>query len=97
MTRFVEWGEDPDTPGTLPSGAELLMAGESSIDRDSEVQPSREGRLAIAVSAADRVASAMDEQEESHPPVGEVTAVGLVFLVLDADDRIRRDYVFIES
>ena len=29
------------------------MAGESNIDRDSEVQPSREGRLAITVSAAD--------------------------------------------
>ena len=41
MARFVEWGEDPDTPGTLPSGAELLMAGEWSIDRDSEVKPSR--------------------------------------------------------
>lgn len=53
MTRFVESGGDPDTPGTLSSGAELLMAGESSIDRDSEVQPSREGRLAITVSAAD--------------------------------------------
>ena len=28
---------------------------------------------------------------------GEVTAVGLVFLVLGTDGRIRRDYVFIES
>ena len=28
---------------------------------------------------------------------GEVAAVGLVFLVLGADGRIRRDYVFIES
>jgi hypothetical protein len=28
---------------------------------------------------------------------GEVTAVGLVFLVLGADGRIQRDYVFIES
>jgi hypothetical protein len=26
-----------------------------------------------------------------------VTAVGLVFLVLGTDGRIRRDYVFIES
>ena len=67
MTRFVEWGEDRDTPGTLPSGAELLMAGESSIDRDSAVQPSREGRLAIAVSAADRVASASDEVRAPRP------------------------------
>ena len=43
------------------------MAGESSIDRDSEVQPSREGRLAIAVSAAERVATALDEPRSSGP------------------------------
>jgi hypothetical protein len=30
-------------------------------------------------------------------PDGEVVAVGLVFLVLGTDVRIRRDYVFIES
>jgi len=30
-------------------------------------------------------------------PDGEVAAVGLVFLVLGTDGRIRRDYVFIES
>jgi hypothetical protein len=30
-------------------------------------------------------------------PDGEVAAVGLVFLVLGADGRIRRDYVFIEG
>jgi hypothetical protein len=34
---------------------------------------------------------------EAVSPDGEVTAVGLVFLVLGADGRIRRDYVFIES
>jgi len=28
---------------------------------------------------------------------GQVTAVGLVFLILADDGRIRRDYVFIES
>jgi hypothetical protein len=28
---------------------------------------------------------------------GQVTAVGLVFLILATDGRIRRDYVFIES
>ena len=33
---------------------------------------------------------------EAHSPDGEVTAVGLEFLVLGADGRIRRDYVFIE-
>ena len=34
---------------------------------------------------------------EAVSPEGEVTAVGLVFLVLGTDGRIRRDYVFIES
>jgi uncharacterized tellurite resistance protein B-like protein len=34
---------------------------------------------------------------EAVSPDGEVTAVGLDFLVLGADGRIRRDYVFIES
>ena len=34
---------------------------------------------------------------EAVSPDGEVTAVGLVFLVLGTDGRIRRDYVFIES
>ena len=34
---------------------------------------------------------------EAVSPDGEVMAVGLVFLVLGTDDRIRRDYVFIES
>jgi hypothetical protein len=34
---------------------------------------------------------------EAVLPDGEVTAVGLVFLVLGADGRIERDYVFIES
>jgi len=34
---------------------------------------------------------------EAVSPDGEVAAVGLVFLVLGTDDRIRRDYVFIET
>jgi hypothetical protein len=34
---------------------------------------------------------------EAVSPDGEVRAVGLVFLVLGADGRIGRDYVFIES
>ena len=34
---------------------------------------------------------------EAVSPDGEVTAVGLVFLVLGTDGRIRRDCVFIES
>ena len=34
---------------------------------------------------------------DAFSPDGEVAAVGLVFLVLAADGRIRRDYVFIES
>ena len=34
---------------------------------------------------------------EAVAPDGEVTAVGLVFLALGTDGRIRRDYVFIES
>jgi hypothetical protein len=34
---------------------------------------------------------------EAVSPDGEVTAVGLDFLVLGAEARIRRDYVFIES
>ena len=34
---------------------------------------------------------------EAVSPDGEVTVVGLVFLVLGTDGRIRRDYVFIES
>jgi hypothetical protein len=34
---------------------------------------------------------------EGVSPHGEVTAVGLVFLVLGTDGRIQRDYAFIES
>jgi hypothetical protein len=34
---------------------------------------------------------------EAVSPDGEVMAVGLVFLVLGSDGRIRRDYAFIES
>ena len=34
---------------------------------------------------------------EAVSPDGEVAAVGLVFVVLGADGRIRRDYVFIEG
>ena len=34
---------------------------------------------------------------DAFSPDGEVAAVGLVFLVLAADGRIERDYVFIES
>ena len=34
---------------------------------------------------------------DAFSPDGEVAAVGLVFLVLGADGRIRRDYVFIEG
>jgi hypothetical protein len=34
---------------------------------------------------------------EAISPEGEVAAVGLVFVVLGTDGRIRRDYVFIES
>ncbi len=34
---------------------------------------------------------------EAVSPDGGVAAVGLVFLVLGTDDRIRRDYVFIET
>jgi hypothetical protein len=34
---------------------------------------------------------------EAVSPDGEVAAVGLVFLVLGSDGRIRRDYAFIES
>ena len=34
---------------------------------------------------------------DAFSPDGEVAAVGLVFLVLGADGRIRREYVFIEG
>ena len=45
----------------------------------------------------DRLHDVIKFHWEAVSPAGEVTAVGLVFLVLGADGRIRRDYVFIES
>ena len=45
----------------------------------------------------DRLNDVVKFHWEAVSPGGEVTAVGLVFLVLGADGRIRRDYVFIES
>ena len=45
----------------------------------------------------DRLHEVVKFHWEAVSPDGEVTAVGLVFLVLGADGRIRRDYVFIES
>jgi hypothetical protein len=46
---------------------------------------------------AERLGDVVKFHWEAVSPDGEVTAVGLVFLVLGADGRIRRDYVFIES
>jgi hypothetical protein len=45
----------------------------------------------------DRLNDVVKFHWEAVSPDGEVTAVGLVFLVLGADGRIERDYVFIES
>ena len=46
---------------------------------------------------AERLGDVVKFHWEAVSPDGEVTAVGLVFLVLGTDGRIRRDYVFIES
>jgi hypothetical protein len=46
---------------------------------------------------AERLGDVVKFHWEAVSPAGEATAVGLVFLVLGADGRIRRDYVFIES
>ena len=46
---------------------------------------------------AERLGDVVKFHWEAVSPAGEVTAVCLVFLVLGADDRIRRDHVFIES
>jgi hypothetical protein len=46
---------------------------------------------------AERLGDVVKFHWEAVSPEGELTAVGLVFLVLGADGRIRRDYVFIES
>ena len=45
---------------------------------------------------AERLGDVVRFHWEALSRVGEVTAVGLVFFVLGADGRIRRDYVFIE-
>ena len=45
----------------------------------------------------DRLGDVVKFHWEAVSPDGEVAAVGLVFVVLGADGRIRRDYVFIES
>ncbi len=45
---------------------------------------------------AERLGDVVKFHWEAVSPDGEVTAVGLVFFVLGADGRIRRDYVFIE-
>jgi hypothetical protein len=46
---------------------------------------------------AERLGDVVKFHWEAVSPAGEVMAVGLVFVALAADDRIRRDYVFIES
>ena len=46
---------------------------------------------------AERLGDVVKFHWEAVSPDGEVTAVGLVCLVLGADGRIERDYVFIES
>ena len=46
---------------------------------------------------AERLGDVVRLHWEAVSPDGEVTAVGLVFLVLGADGRIERDYVFIEG
>jgi hypothetical protein len=45
----------------------------------------------------DRLGDVVKFHWEAVSPDGEVAAVGLVFIVLGADGRIRRDYVFIEG
>jgi hypothetical protein len=45
----------------------------------------------------DRLNDVVKFRWDAVSPDGEVAAVGLVFLVLGADGRIRHDYVFIES
>ena len=46
---------------------------------------------------AERLGDVVKFHWEAVSPDGEVTAVGLVFLVLAADGRIERDYVFIKG
>jgi hypothetical protein len=45
----------------------------------------------------DRLGDVVKFHWEAMSPDGDVAAVGLVFVVLGEDGRIRRDYVFIES
>jgi len=45
----------------------------------------------------DRLHDVVKFHWEAVAPDGQVTAVGLVFLILATDGRIRRDYVFIED
>ena len=45
---------------------------------------------------AQRLGDVVKFHWEAVSPDGDVTAVGLVFLALGADGRMRRDYVFIE-
>ena len=45
----------------------------------------------------DRLGDVVKFHWEAVSPEGDVAAVGLVFVVLGEDGRIRRDYVFIES
>jgi hypothetical protein len=45
----------------------------------------------------DRLHDVVKFHWEAVSPNGEVTAVGLDFLILATDGRIRRDYTFIES
>src|SRR5215213_10341892 len=45
----------------------------------------------------DRLHDVVKFHWEAVPHDGQVTAVGLVFLILATDGRIRRDYVFIEN
>jgi hypothetical protein len=46
---------------------------------------------------AERLGDVVKFHWEAVSPEGDVAAVGLVFVILGEDGRIRRDYVFIES
>ena len=82
MAATLEAG---DTPSSGASGNVLRAVGRSdvlSFRRRDDV---------------DRLHDVVKFHWEAVSQDGQVTAVGLVFLLLATDGRIRRDYVFIES
>jgi hypothetical protein len=80
---------------TLEARGHAALAARSTSAYDEWV--GRQGFQFKSRDNVDRIADVVKVNWEAVTAAGEVDAVGLSFLVLDPDGRIRLDYQFIES